>query len=275
MFCYDFDGELVWKKTDFGKMRTRNGYGEGSSATIYGDTIVVPWDHEGPSYVIALNKDNGETIWKVDRDEPTCWATPLVIDRGGVPQVVVSGENFVRGYDLATGRELWRCGGQTTRPVASPVVGHGLVFVGSGFRGSFMGAFRLDRRGDLEGTDGVAWTITRDTPDVPSLLLSGRRLYFYAGRSGILSCVDAVTKKPFFSSERVAGIRDVYASPVWANGKIYLTSRDGTIVVIEDADELKIVATNHLNEGTDATPAIAGREIFVRGSSHLYCFAAP
>ena len=147
------------------------------------------------------------------------------------------------------------------------------MFIGSGFRGNFLGAFRLDRRGDLRGTDGVVWTIDRQTPDVPSPLLSGRRLYYHAGRKGILSCIDAVTKRPYFSAARIDGIRDVYASPVAANGNVYLTSRDGTIVVIEDAERLKVVATNRLDEGVDATPAIAGREIFVRGLNHLYCFA--
>ena len=272
LFCYDFQGSLLWKKTDFGHMHTRERYGEGSSPTIHGDAIIVPWDQEGPSYLIALDTSSGNTLWKVDRDEPTSWATPLVVEHGGRKQVVASGQNFARGYDLATGEELWRCPGQTMRPVASPVAGHGLVFIGSGFQGSFLGAFRLDRRGNLEGTEGVAWTIHRDTPDVPSLLLSGKRLYFHAKRSNLVSCVYAITNQPHFS-ERVDGIEgEVYASPVGANGKIYLTARNGVTVVIEDADRLAILAANHLDEGVDATPAIAGDEIFLRGRQHLYCF---
>lgn len=274
LFCYDREGKEMWKRTDFGRMTTRMGFGEGSSPTLHENTIVVPWDHEGASYVIAIDKKTGKTIWKTDRDEPSCWATPLVVEHDGRKQVVLNGQNHARGYDFLTGRELWRCGGQTQRPVASPVAGHGLVFIGSGFRGNFLGAFRLDQRGDLEGTEGVVWTIDRYTPDVPSPLLSGRRLYFHDGRRGRLSCLDALTKKPFYSAEPIEGIRDVYASPVAANGLVYITSRDGTTVVIEDADELKIVATNRLGEGVDATPAITGREIFLRGSRHLYCFAS-
>jgi outer membrane protein assembly factor BamB len=273
LFCYDLEGKEVWKRTDFGQMRMRNGFGEGSSPTLHGDTIVVPWDHEGPSCLMALDKRTGKTLWKTDRDEPSCWATPLVVVHDGKAQVAVSGERFARGYDFSTGEELWRCAGQTARPLASPVAGHGLVFIGSGHQGNFLGAFRLDRRGDLQGTDGVVWTIERDTPDVPSPLLSGRRLYFLAGRRGSLSCLDAPTKKPHYAASRVEGIRDVYASPVAGGGKVYLTSRDGTIVVIEDADELKIAATNRLDEGVDATPAIAGSQLFVRGQKHLYCFS--
>jgi outer membrane protein assembly factor BamB len=273
LFCYDLEGKEVWKRTDFGQMRMRNGFGEGSSPTLHGDTIIVPWDHEGPSCLMALDKRTGKTLWKTDRDEPSCWATPLVVVHDGKAQVVVSGERFARSYDFTTGEELGRCAGQTARPLASPVAGHGLVFIGSGHQGNFLGAFRLDRRGDLQGTDGVVWTIERDTPDVPSPLLSGRRLYFLSGRKGSLSCVDAPTKEPHYSARRVEGLRELYASPVAAGGKVYLTSRDGTIVVIEDADELKMAATNRLDEGVDATPAIAGSEIFVRSQMHLYCFS--
>jgi outer membrane protein assembly factor BamB len=265
----------LWKKTDFGTMRTRNGFGEGSSPTIHGNTIVVPWDHEGPSYVIALDAKTGKPLWKTDRDEPSCWATPLVVEHAGKAQVVLSGERFVRSYDLASGKELWRCAGQTSRPLASPVAGHGLVFVGSGFQGSFLGAFRLDRSGDLGGTDGVVWSIDSDTPDVPSPLLSGKRLYFFAARRGEISCVDALTKKTHYWKAKLEGLRDIYASPVAANGKVYLTSRDGTTVVIEDSEEFEVVTTNRLDEGVDATPAIAGSEIFIRGQNHLYAFAEP
>lgn len=273
LFAYDMEGREVWKKTDFGRMRTRNGFGEGSSPAIHGNAVIVPWDEEGPSCLIALDRRTGKTLWKADRDEPSSWATPLVVVHDGKPQVVVSGERFARGYDLATGAELWRCSGQTSRPVASPVAGHGLVFVGSGFQGSFLGAFRPDRRGDLEGTDGVAWKIEESTPDVPSPLLSGKRLTFFSGRRGIISCVDAVTGKPHFWARRIDALRDIYASPVAAAGRVYLTARDGTTVVIEDAEELRILATNRLDEGVDATPAIAGREIFIRGQRHLYCFS--
>lgn len=274
LFAYDLEGKELWRKTDFGKMTTRNGFGEGSSPTLHGDRIIVPWDHEGSSYLIALDKTTGATLWKSDRDEPSCWATPLVVEHEGQKQVIANGQNFARGYDFATGQELWRCGGQTQRPVASPVAGHGLAFVGSGFRGSFLGAFRLDARGDLEGTPGLVWSISDNTPDVPSPLLSGRRLYFFSARRGILSCVDALTREPFYLARRIEELREIYASPVAADGRVYLTSRDGTTVVIEDADELKILATNRLEEGVDATPAIAGREIFIRGQRHLHCFSA-
>ncbi len=123
------DGQLKWKREDFGKMETRNSFGEGSSPTLEGKMILVPWDHEGPSALYALNKLTGETIWKTDRDDPTNWSTPLVVEHAGKKQVVMNGQKFARSYDFETGKELWRCAGQTERPVAFAVADKGLVYV--------------------------------------------------------------------------------------------------------------------------------------------------
>ncbi len=273
IYCYTMDGDLVWKRDDLGEMNIRFGFGEGSSPTIADDKIIVPFDHQGPSYLLALNKLTGETIWKTDRDEPSCWGTPLIVDHNGQKQVVMQGQNFARSYDLETGNELWRCGGQTFRPVASPVAEEDLVFVGSGFRGAYLGAFHLDGSGDIEGTKSVEWTVDRDTPDIASPVLSNGRIYFHKGKSGILSCLDAKTGKPHFASERIPGINETYASPVAAGGHVYLTGRRGTTVVIRDADELNIVSTNSVGEGVDATPAPVGKQLFIRGQNHLFCIA--
>ncbi|MEO0415029.1 MAG: PQQ-binding-like beta-propeller repeat protein, partial [Verrucomicrobiota bacterium] len=210
LFCYTMDGDLVWQRTDFPPMQTRATFGEGSSPTLAGDKIIVPWDHEGPSALYALNKKSGETVWEVSRDEPTCWATPLVVDE----KVIMNGERKARAYDLATGQELWQCGGQTQRPVASPVHVDGITIIGSGFRGSFIGAINLVGQGDIEGTDDVIWSTKDDTPDIASPLLSEGRLYFYKGKTGILSCLDAATGKVHFGPERIDGVSSTYASPV-------------------------------------------------------------
>jgi len=273
LYCYTMDGELKWKRDDFGKMKARNGFGEGSSPTLAGDMLIVPWDHEGPSYIYALNKANGETIWKTKRDEPTNWSTPLIVEHEGKKQVVMNGQTSARAYDLETGKELWRCGGQTERPAASAVAADGLVFVGSGFRGSFLGAFKLDSKGDIEGTDSVAWSINRDTPDIASPLLSDGKIYFYKGKSGVLTCLDAATGEPHFTATRVPGISSTYASPIAAGGNIYLTDRSGMIVVIKDSDKLKVVASNSLGEGVDATPAPVDNQLFIRGEKHLFCIS--
>lgn len=274
LYCYTMDGKPVWKR-DFGDMRVRNGFGEGSSPTIVDDKIIVPWDHEGESTLFALNKLTGEILWQTPRDEPTCWATPLIAaDAKGQRQIIMNGQTAARGYDLETGKELWRCGGQTERPCASAVAENGIAYVGSGFRGAFIGAFALTGRGDLANSESVLWTHKQDTPDVASPLLSQGRIYYYKARTGQLTCVDAKTGKAFFAASRVPGIKETYASPIAAGGYIYLTARDGTIVVIEDSATLKVVATNSLNEGVDSTPAAVDKELFVRGAKHLFCFEA-
>lgn len=273
LYCYTMNGELAWKRDDLGNMETRNSFGEGSSPTLSGDRIIVPWDHEGQSALFSLNKLTGNTEWKVERDEPTCWATPLVIEHRGQKQIVMNGQNNARSYDFETGKELWRCGGQTERPVASAVAGNGIVFIGSGFRGSFLGAFRPNGSGNIEETNSVVWSTNRDTPDIASPLLSSGRLYFYKGKSGVLTCVDAATGKPHFEATRIPGLDSIYASPVAAGGHVYLTGRNGTTVVIKDSGNFEITSTNSVGETVDATPAPVDNELFIRGARTLFCIS--
>ena len=272
LYCYSMNGDLQWQR-DFGKMDTRNDFGEGSSPTLAGDMILVPWDHEGPSSLFALDKATGKTIWQAKRDEPTCWATPLVVEHQGKQQVVMNGQTAARAYDLNTGKEIWNCGGQTERPCASAVAADDMVYVTSGFRGAFLGAFRLNGQGNIEGTQHVAWTLDHDTPDVASPLLSDGRIYFHKGKSGQLSCVDAKTGKPHYIASRIVGLSNIYASPIAAGGHVYLTDRSGTMVVLKEADKLEIVATNKMGQTVDATPAAVDSELFIRGENHLFCVA--
>ena len=271
LYCYTMDGKPVWKKTDFEPMQTRNEFGEGSSPTLVDDKIIVPYDHDGQSYLYALDKKTGEEIWKTPRDEPTNWSTPLIVEHNGRKQVVMNGQNNAASYDLETGKELWHCGGQTQRPCASAVAANGRIVVTSGFRGSFLGVFRPDGKGDIEGTEHVAWTLNRDTPDIASPLLSGNRLYFFKAKTGILSCYNLETGKPFYTATRVNGLDTIYASPIAAGGHVYLTSRNGTTVVIKDAETFEVVATNSVGETVDATPAPVDNELFIRGEKHLFC----
>ncbi|MFO0917709.1 MAG: PQQ-binding-like beta-propeller repeat protein [Planctomycetaceae bacterium] len=273
IYCYTLDGKFVWKRDDFGPMKTLNAFGEGSSPTLVDDLILVPWDHIGPSALYALNKRTGETVWKASRAGPTCWSTPLVVEYEGAKQVIMNGQNRASAYDLATGEELWHCAGQTRRPVASPVAGNGLIYVASGFQGAFIGAFRPDGRGDIKDTSHVAWTINHDAPDIASPLLSSGRLYFFKGKSGLFSCVDAVTGQPHYFGQRIDGLDTVYASPIAANGHVYLTGLSGTTVVIKDSPQFEIVATNTLDEILGATPATVDGALFLRGDKHLYCIA--
>ncbi|MEZ6118452.1 MAG: PQQ-binding-like beta-propeller repeat protein [Pirellulaceae bacterium] len=270
LYCYTRDGELTWKR-DFGHMTTRNSFGEGSSPTIEGDLILVPWDHEGPSFLYALDKRTGNEVWKAERDEPSCWATPMVVQWQGKKQVIMNGQTCARAYDLESGKELWHCAGQTQRPAASPVFDGTQVYVGSGFRGSFLAAFQLDGQGNIEGTKHVVWSVSRNTPDIASLLLSEGRLYYTKEKSAVLTCVEAATGKPFYSAKRVPELRTLYASPIAAGGHVYITDRDGTTVVIKDAEQFEVVSINSVGETVDATLAPVDNQLFIRGEQHLFC----
>jgi outer membrane protein assembly factor BamB len=276
LYCYTLEGTPVWKRDDLGEMTTLNNFGEGASPTLSGDVIIVPWDHNGPSALFVLNKHTGETIWKIDRDEPTGWCTPLVVEHAGRKQIVMNGQKFARGYDLETGDELWRCDGQTVRPICSPAYGDGLVYVASGFQGDFMGAFRLAGTGDIEGTDNVAWTIKENMCDMTSPLLSQGRLYYHRRKTALLSCADAHTGKVLYGPERLPGLEDAqtYASPIAAGGYVFLTGVTGTTVVIKDSPTLEVVATNAIEEFVGGTPAAVDNELFIRGESNLYCIEA-
>jgi len=272
VYAYDLKGRLLWEK-NLGQMHTRNSFGEGSSPALDGDFVVVLWDHEGDDFIIALDKRTGQERWRQRRDEPTGWCTPLIVTHAGRKQVIVNGTNRARGYDLTTGTPLWECAGQTANAIPSAVADSERVYLMSGFRGATCHAITLGRSGDLTGTDAIAWSLNKGTPYVPSPLLSQGRLYFYAGNNPQLSIHDAKTGKVELETTRLNGISGVYASPVAAAGRVYLVGREGTTVVIKDGPGLEILATNKLSENFDASPALAGREMFLRGQEMLYCLA--
>jgi outer membrane protein assembly factor BamB len=273
LYCYDMEGNLQWTQ-DLGDMQTLLTFGEGTSPALYKDTLIVKWDHEGDSFIVALDKNTGKTIWKEPREEVTSWSTPVVVEHDGKAQVITTATGKIRSYDLATGKVIWGCGGLTRNVIPSPVVGNGIVYCMSGFRGTALLAIRLGRTGDLTGTDAIVWQHGKATPYVPSPLLYGDKLYFFSHNNGILSCFDAISGNPHFSEERIGALKGgVYASPVGAAGRVYLLSREGSAVVLKLSDKLEVLATNELDDRFDASPAVVGNEIILRGKKHLYCLA--
>lgn len=273
LFCLDMDGKVSWK-ADLGVMHTKHGHGEGSSPVLFGDTLIVNWDHEGQSFVVAFEKQTGKQRWKVKRDEVTSWCSPIIVEHAGKPQVIVPGTHRMRGYDLATGAVIWECGGLSANVVASPVAADGMVFAASSYEIRAMLAVRLDgAKGDITGTDQVVWSRRQRTPYVPSPLLYRGSLYFLRHYQGILTRVHAKTGEERLGPFRLGVIRNVYASPVAAAGRVYITDLDGTTLVISHDDNPSVLARNILDDSFSASAAIVGRELFLRGARKLYCIA--
>ena len=273
LYALDMKGRVLWQK-DLGHMQTRNAFGEGASPALHRDTLVVTWDHEGADFIVALSAVDGKEKWRKQRDEPTTWATPLVVEHGGRAQAVVGGTNKLLSYDVDTGDLVWQAAGLTMNVIPSPVFADGVVYAMSGFRGNALRAIRLaDAKGEVAGPPALAWSYDKDTPYVPSPLLVGGGLYFLKSNSGILTSLDAASGTPRFS-ERLEAIPNVYASPVAADGRVYVVGREGSAVVLAAGPQFKVLATNRLDDAFDASPALVDGELYLRGVKHLYRISA-
>lgn len=270
LYALDLEGNLLWER-DLGELRTRGGFGEGSSPGLHGDTLLVNWDSEDDSALVALDRASGEERWRVARDEPTTWFTPVTAEIGDRVQVITPGTEAVRGYDLETGELLWSGPGLTLNAIPSPVVVDGVAYLTSGFRGEAMIAVDLTRaEGDLEESGAILWRFDQDTPYVASPLVHGGIVYVLKGLQEILSAVDATTGERLYGPVRLEDLHGVYASPVAAAGRIYVVGRDGNVAVLAAGAEPEILAVNALDDAFDASPVIVGDELYLRGKRFLY-----
>jgi outer membrane protein assembly factor BamB len=275
LYAYDMSGKLIWQK-DLGDKQMRNEFGEGTTPALHGNRLVVVWDHfvPGASFIVTFDKRTGEEIWRAKRDEIDTWATPLIVEVGERAQVVVNAMNKVRSYDLETGKIVWEAPGTTMNAIPSPVHADGMVFLTSGFRGNNLKAIRLaDAAGDLTGSKAIVWETSRDTPYVPSPLLYDGLLYILKTNSAILTAFDAKSGKPHYQVQRLDGLNEVFSSPVGAVGRVYITDREGTTLVIRNNATFEVLAKNTLNDGFDASPALVDGEIYLRGYKYLYAIA--
>ena len=273
LYCVDMMGTVKWE-TDVGTMYKRNTFGEGSSPVLYDNTLVIVQDHEGDSFITALDKRTGDVLWKTERDERTTWFSPIIVDNNGKPQVITPGTNRVRSYDLATGELLWDGKGLTRNSIPSPVAAGEFVYLMSGFRGNVLQAISLtSASGDIADSDAIVWEFNRDTPYVPSPLLSEGIIYFLKSNGGILSAFNTKTGTAYYGPERLKGISGVYASIVGAADRLYIAGRNGVVNVVQQGPEFKILAENRLDDSFNASPAIAGSELYLRGAQYLYCIA--
>ena len=269
LYAFTIDGQPVWQK-DFGQLRMFMTFGEGAWTWLEDDTLLVVLDHEGESALVALDKSTGKERWRTPRQGNTNWSGPYVTTVGGRKQVIVSATRESVGYDLQTGKRIWWARGLGQNTIPQPVASDGLVVVMSGFRNPNLMAIRLGRTGDLTGTDAVVWENTRGNSYTPSPVLHDGILYMLTD-SGMLSALDVKTGKPHYLQQRLPKPYQFKASPVAANGKLYLATEADDVVVVRMGPAFEVLATNTLKEQTFiGTPAIVDGEIYLRGQNTLF-----
>ena len=273
VYCYDFNGRLIWEK-DFGvQMRMKLGFGEGTAPLLIGDRLILVFDHESDSFIVALDKRSGKELWRVARDEPSSWSTPLAIEHAGSKQVVVTGTTRVRSYNPESGKVIWESAGLGANAIPVPVSQNGVVYVMSGFRDPRLMAIKLGKEGDISGSDSIVWSQTRGLAYTTSPVLHDNKLYVVTD-NGMISVFNATTGEPHYAQVRLPKSYNVKASPIGANGKLYLATEDGDVVVLKMGEEFEVIATNTLADQVFiATPVIAAGELFLRGQNHLFCIS--
>ena len=273
VYCYDLDGNKIWEK-DFGvQLKMSNSFGEGAWPTLEGNTLLLLFDHEGESFLVALDKSHRQEKWRVNRnDGNTNWSGPVVIvvSRAGNRSSFPRPRKFAR-YDLETGKAIWEVAGLGQNTIPAPVSDGRMVWVMSGFRNPNLLAIKLGREGDLTGSDAIVWQNQRGNSYTPSPVLADGKLYVLTD-TGMLSCS---TRKPVRRSINSSACRSPTTSKrrLWAaNGKLYLASEEGDVIVIKMGEKFEVLATNTLeNQTFISTPAIVDGEIYLRWQNTLFC----
>lgn len=269
-------GKVLWTRRDLPCNHWR---GPGSSPILYQDLLIVHLDGYDLQYVVALDKKTGRTVWKADRthdfgtddgDQKKGFATPVVIDAAGRPQLISPAAKAVVSLDPLTGRELWRVRYEQHSAATRPLFAHGLVYVDAGFSKADLLAIRPDGQGDVTETH-VAWKAIKGIGAKPSPLLVGDLIYSVSDTGGVVTCLDAKIGALVWQHRIGGGGHS--ASPLFADGAIYFFAEDGSTVALQPGREFRELGRSSLDEGgVMATPAIAGKAVFLRTESHLYRF---
>ena len=272
-------GEVLWTRSD---LPCRHYRGPGSSLLLFENLLILTMDGVDVQYVVALDKETGRTVWKTDRtaqwddldaegkprdegDLRKAYSTPLIVNVGGGAQMLSVGAKALYGYDPRSGRELWRIPTPAFSGAASPVYGHGAAYMVTGFGRTELLAIRLDGRAEVTDAS-LAWRTARMVPQTPSPLLVDD-LFFMINDAGVITCLEAVSGKEVWR-ERLEG--DFAASLLYADGRVYCFSREGVTTVLKAARDYEVLATNALDSGFMASPAVSGRALFLRTKEHLY-----
>ena len=278
LFCYDLEGNKVWER-NLGEVKIGASLGEGCSPVLYKDKLVILRDNRGQSTIQVLNAKNGETIWVKNRNTRNGWATPAVVEHEGKVQIITTASRPEAGnrktpgkvisYDLENGNIIWECSGLTDNAIPCPIVENGVAYCMTGYQGFSLLAVPISGKG--EQSQNILWRRELGTPYVPSPVLYDGLLYFTQSNQAILSCVDAKTGKVLMERTRLPGLSNVYASLVGAGNHIYVLGRYGKTTVLKRTGKFDLVATNTLSDRFDASPAVVGDQLFLRGHKSLYC----
>ena len=282
LFCLDFKGAVLWS-TNFGAFKTRYGWGSAASPVLHKGRLYLVNDNEEKSFLVALDTVTGKRLWRVDRDEPSNWATPYIWENGTRTELIVPGRNRVRSYDL-DGKLLWEFGGMSSIVIPTPFADHGLLYLCSGYVGDKVRpvfAIRPGASGDISLKSGetsnqfIAWYQPTGAPYNPSPLVYRDHFYvLYDG--GFLACSDAKTGAAVYGKQRLNpnGIAQFTASPWASNGRIFCLSESGDTYVVAAGPEYRLIRKNSLNEMCMATPALAKNSLFIRTLTKLYRISA-
>jgi len=271
VFCFTLTGELLWQRAladEFGPFENR--FAASSSPLLYENKVILQCDHYGPSYLIALDQETGDTHWKAERPEVwLSWSSPQLIQTGQRTELIVSGSEKLDGYDPLTGSRLWTLRGLARECIPTPLTGHGRLYVVSGPNGTHF-AVKPGGSGDITDTH-VVWKNDRGTSFVPSAILVKDR-YYIADDKGIGSCFDAHTGALLWR-KRFGG--QYTASPVSAAGRVYFVNESGTALVLNtETAEYQELSRNETGEDVYASPAISQGRFFLRTPQHLICIGS-
>jgi outer membrane protein assembly factor BamB len=276
LYAYDFSGKLAWKKMLEGPATL--GLGTGTSPILYNNLLILLCDEDSgaKSFVIAFDKRDGKEVWRAPRKVQVSWATPVIVKADGPngrDELVTSGSELIVGYDPATGKELWQTTGVESNAIPSPVFGHGMVFLSTGFPVKKVIALKLGGSGNLAGTPNIVWTYNKGTAYVSSPILVGEHLYIMNDQ-GVITCIEAKTGKVMYEGGRPPQPARFMASMVAVGDKILQTSEDGDVFVVRAGPKHEVIATNSIGEPVQVSPAIANGRIYIRGDKHLFAIGS-
>lgn len=276
-WCLDYEGKILWSK-EWMPVRTRWGYGTASSPALHDGRLYITNDSEDQSYLVALDKVTGDEIWRVDRDEPTTWATPFIWDSGDRTEIITLGRNRVRSYDT-DGTLLWELDKLSSLAIPTPFASGGLLYITSGYMNSPHRPIYAIRPGasgnislteDQTSNDYIVWSVPQGGPYHPSGLVY-QGLYYTLFDRGFLTCHDARTGEEVYGKQRISRETVNFTASPWAyKGMIFCLDEAGTTFVVEAGREYRLADTNELGEMCMATPAIAGNSLLIRTHQNLY-----